>query len=137
MSFKNRNFLFVVSFLIILTFISCGRVAYRSDHPRVGGVVVEAPGLCPDFSGIWNTNLGTMELNQVGYRIDGAGNFAHGYSDIDGEIRGGQLEFQWKGKNASGHGYLIVNEATDQITGEWGFGNESTGGGAISGTRVR
>lgn len=137
MRFKNGHFLFILSVLIIFTFMSCGRAAYRSEHPRVGGGVIGAPGICPDFSGIWSTNIGTMELNQVGYRINGAGNFEHGYVDIDGEIRGGQLEFQWEGKKSSGWGYLIVDEANDQITGEWGYGNESTGGGAITGTKVR
>jgi hypothetical protein len=137
MILKNRYFVLMISILISFTLISCGRMAYRSEHPKVGGGVVGAPGMCPDFSGIWDTNIGTMELNQVGYRINGAGNFPHGYADIDGEIRGGQLEFQWKGKNASGHGYLIVDEATDQITGEWGLGDEFTGGGAITGTKVR
>jgi hypothetical protein len=131
---RNGVLLFILIFFMI---ISCGRMAYRTEHPRVGGAVMEAPGHYPDFSGIWTTNIGRMELNQFGARINGAGNFAQGYADIDGEIRGDQLEFQWKGKNASGWGYLIVNEANDTITGEWGYGSEFTGGGAITGTRIR
>lgn len=137
MRISIRYSILIMSVVLLISLIACGRMAHRAGHPRVGGVVIEAPGPCTDYSGIWSTNLGKMELNQVGCRVNGAGNFEHGYADIDGEVLGGQLEFHWEGKHNSGWGYLIVDEANDSISGEWGYGDEFTGGGAIKGNRLR
>jgi hypothetical protein len=113
------------------------RAAYRSEHPRVGGGVVEAPGACPDYSGIWSTNLGKMEFNQIGCRINGAGRISGEYVDIEGEVTGGRYEFGWVGKKSSGYGYLVVDEPNGRITGEYGFGSASIGGGTITGEKKR
>jgi hypothetical protein len=132
-----RYLSYLIAFALILSLFSCIRAAYRSEHPRVGGAVIEAPGACPDYSGIWMTNLGKMEFNQIGCRINGAGNISGQYVDIEGEVTGGRFEFGWVGKTNSGYGYLVVDEPNGRISGEYGYGSASIGGGMISGEKKR
>jgi hypothetical protein len=133
-----KYFMCLIAFVLTLSLISCMAVGNRAGHPRVGGPVIEAPGACPDYSGIWMTNLGKMEFNQVGCRITGAGRISREYVDIQGEVTGGQFEFRWVGKNKSGEGYLVVDEPNDRIAGEYWVGPaDGVGGGAITGQKRR
>ncbi len=133
----RRHLVFLLSVVLVFSLFSCVRAAYRSDHPRVGRVVIESPGACPDYSGIWLTNLGKMELNQIKCRITGASNISGEYVDIEGEVTGGRFEFSWVGKNNSGYGYLVVDEPNGRIAGEYGFDSASIGGGTITGQKER
>jgi hypothetical protein len=128
---------FLIAFTLVLLLVSCVRAAYRSEHPWVGGPVIEAPGSCPNYSGIWMTNLGKMEFNQIRCRIYGAGRISGQYVDIEGEVTGGRLEFSWVGKTNSGYGYLVVDEPNGRLSGEYGYGSASIGGGIISGEKKR
>jgi hypothetical protein len=137
MTRAGRYLTCVISLFLLVSLLSCVRAAFRSEHPRVGGVVIESPGPCPNYSGIWETNLGKMEFNQIGCRIYGSGRISGRYVDIEGEVTGGRFEFSWEGKDNSGYGYLVVDEPNGRITGEYGFGSASMGGGTITGEKER
>lgn len=92
------------------------------------------------FSGLWYTNaFGDMKLTQ---REDGT---VRGEYDkpknsvIEGTVEGGVMKFSWSQpgdfqvarREVSGHAYLILFMGEDgpEVKGEWGYGDNYTGGG--------
>lgn len=88
-----------------------------------------------NFTGIWNTNWGVLEIIQEGNAV--TGNYGgNNPGTIKGTANGKRLDYQWIGENGeSGFGYFELAEDGNSISGEWGAGNDNSGGGIWSGTR--
>ncbi len=99
------------------------------------------------FSGLWYTNaFGDMKLTQ---RSDGT--VTGGYdspknSIIEGTVEGGVMKFSWyqpgdfqvARREVSGHAYLVLfmGEEGPEVKGEWGYGENYTGGGEWTGRKA-
>jgi len=72
-----------------------------------------------DFSGLWLTDLGLMELIQDGAKVKGR--YAlRGTSSLEGEVRGKQLDFKLKTLRFTGPGFFDLDEKGVTLTGAGG-----------------
>lgn len=98
------------------------------------------------YSGLWYTNFGEMKLTQ---KSDGSVRGTFDYKtggNIEGTVTGGVLKFHWDQpgdfqvgrRDVSGNGYLVLTVGEDgtECKGEWGYGENYTGGGTWTGTKA-
>jgi predicted esterase len=72
-----------------------------------------------DFSGLWLTNLGLMELTRDGSKVKGR--YAlRGTSSLEGEVKGRHLDFKLKTWRFTGPGFLDLDEKGINLAGAAG-----------------
>ena len=96
------------------------------------------------FSGLWYSNFGDVKLTQKAdgttrgsfdYKVDGT---------IEGKVTGGVFVFEWiqpgdfqvGRRDVSGKGYFVISDDGLEFTGQWGYGENYTGGGEWKGTKA-
>jgi predicted esterase len=79
-----------------------------------------------DFSGLWLTEQGLMELTVDGSKVKGRYAF-RGTSSLEGTVKGRHLDFQWKSLWFTGPGFFDLDEK----------GVDLAGAGGADGTPVR
>ena len=96
------------------------------------------------FSGLWYTNFGDMKLTQ---KADGStrGTFDYkGEGIVEGKVEGGVFIFEWTQpgdfqvgrREVKGKGYLVMGDDGLTMAGEWGYGDNYTGGGEWTGNKA-
>ena len=95
------------------------------------------------FSGLWYTNFGHMKLTQ---RSDGETRGTFSYKtggEMVGTVTGGVFVFEWVQpgdfqvgrREVRGKGYLVISDDGLEVNGEWGYGENYTGGGDWTGQK--
>src|SRR5262249_54574639 len=78
-----------------------------------------AQGEPADFSGLWLTDLGLMELERAGPRIKGR--YAlRGTSSLEGTVHGRHLDFRIKSSHFTGPGWFDLDPSGQNLTGAGG-----------------
>lgn len=115
---------------------------YGYIFPATGNRVtsgVSAGSTACDWSGMWETNWGTMMLQQVGDSV--TGNYTHDQGRIAGKVVGTKLIGTWSEyptygpPNDSGDMELTISEDCRTFTGRWRYGSEGDWSGEWTGTR--
>ncbi len=81
-----------------------------------------------NFTGIWDTNFGTMEIEQAGDRVEGT--YEHNHGQIEGVVADGVLRGRWseaptyKEPQDSGQMELMLSEDGKDFIGKWRNGSE-------------
>lgn len=93
----------------------------------------------PDFSGMWITPFGTMEITQTGNRIQGTYEQNHG--EISGDVIGNVLVGSWseapsyQAPNDKGNLELLLSMDRKTFTGRWRYGSEGEWNEGLNGRR--
>ena len=88
------------------------------------GMIALAEGV--NFTGVWDTNFGTMTLKQNGNSVTGA--YTHDDGRIEGKVSGDRLDFRWfeeptySPPNDAGGGYFIIAADGKSFKGKWRYG---------------
>jgi len=88
------------------------------------GMIALAEGA--NFTGVWDTNFGTMTLKQNGNSVTGT--YTHDDGRIEGKVSGGRLDFRWFEEptyslpNDAGGGYFIIAADGKSFKGKWRYG---------------
>jgi len=78
------------------------------------------------FTGVWDTNFGTMTLEQKGATVTGS--YTHDDGRIEGNVSGNRLDFRWfeeptySPPNDAGDGYFIISADGKTFEGKWRYG---------------
>lgn len=71
-----------------------------------------------------------MEHSREGDHVKGLFSFGLGVGTIDGIVRGDRLLYDWVWGTAHGRGRLVVDPATGDLEGPWGYADSGDNGGA-------
>jgi CHAT domain-containing protein/Tfp pilus assembly protein PilF len=73
-----------------------------------------------DFTGIWDSDFGILDLKQTGSKVEGTYSGLNGM--IEGKIDGSRLQFTWKDPvYGEGWGVFDLVENENRIVGSWGM----------------
>lgn len=92
-----------------------------------------------DWSGTWNTDWGTMQLQQSGDKV--TGNYTHDQGRIDGTAFGSQLVGTWSEAPSysppddGGDLEIVMSEDCQSFSGSWRYGSEGGWSGGWTGSR--
>jgi len=92
-----------------------------------------------DWSGTWNTDWGTMQLQQSGDKV--TGNYTHDQGRIDGTAFGSQLVGTWSEAPSysppddGGDLEIVMSEDCQSFSGSWRYGSEGGWSGGWIGSR--
>jgi|GEM_PF-924702 len=115
-------FFFVASLsTVTITITGCSRHGKPSVKSLPGGVY---------FSGSWNSNWGRIELSQEGRNVFGRyEGFRNG--SITGTVEGNVLSYRWTQNENEQHGmgWMVMNNAGDELDGRWGYDDDDHQGG--------
>jgi hypothetical protein len=127
----------ILSVSLLLSVFSCRALrekAKEKEMERLKGVVTEG---CVNFTGVWDTNLGDLEILQRECEAEG---FLHaiggGVYKLEGVVTDMTLDFSWIGPKGEGSGYFLMDESKTSFKGETGQGEENTGTCKWDGERV-
>jgi hypothetical protein len=137
---SNWSYLVALVAAVGLVMVSC----------KSGGEAVPDPQPLPserDFTGVWySKQFEHMHLKQRGDRVVGIFTYETG-GRIEGTADGNVLTFQWTEpgdrqaavRSQSGQGYFQLVKEGDKfmLEGEWGYGENRTGGGPWTAEYIR
>ena len=97
-----------------------------------------------EYSGLWYSNYGDMELVQTGEQVKGTFTYRSG-GTLMGTLEGGVLRFDWvqEGdlsvgrREVSGKGYFVMSSDGQKLEGKWGYGYKFSGGGVWTADRAK
>ena len=129
--------------LFAVMWIGCG-----SSAPEIKAGNMPAGG---NFSGVYfSPQYGEMNLIQNGNSVIGEYKHEMRSGKLSGEVQGDLLRFQWteakamvsnRAQETIGHGYFryVVDPANGDhlLKGEWGLGDQETGGGPWNGYKAK
>ena len=96
------------------------------------------------YTGSWySPQFEDMVLKQGRGQVKGTFSYKNG-GTLEGQLDGNILKFEWSQESdfskavrgSSGMGYFVMSDDGKKLRGEWGYGDEMTGGGAWNGERV-
>ena len=123
-----------ISISLILSLPSCRAVRERAKEREMEKLKAEVTEGCVNFTGIWDTNLGELEILQRGCDVEGTlEGTGGGFYRIEGAVVENTLDFEWKGPKGRGLGYFIMDESGNSFTGEYGDEEENSGRGVWDG----
>lgn len=89
-----------------------------------------------NFSGIWDSDFGSMELKQTGDQV--VGSYSNQLGSITGTVEDRKLIFNWKDPlYSTGWGRFEISDDGDSIIGVWGLGEASEAKGKWNATRYK
>lgn len=146
---RNPLVLALLACVLLLSACAGGSAAIRSKK----GPMPEGG----DFTGVWfSSEYGEMHLHQTDDRVAGWYKKNERLGKIQGTVEGNILRFEWEEKRemvmgkpttTSGHGYFVyvidkeergkAKYEVHRLEGEWGLGDDDTGGGEWTATKSR
>jgi len=117
--------------------VSCRAVRERAKELKMEKLKSATPEGCVNYTGTWDTNLGSLEIIQEECEMNGVlyGN-GGGIYKLEGTITDETCDFSWGGPGGAGLGYFKMDETKNKFVGEYGEGEQNTGNGVWDGTRV-
>ncbi len=79
------------------------------------------------WSGRYNTNFGSMSLNQSGSSVNGSYKYKNG--KISGSVSGNDLKGSWTQQGGSGWFRFTMDSSCNGFHGAWGYSQGTTMGG--------
>jgi len=123
---------------LALALPSCRKAREAMEEKKMEELKAEKTEGCVNFTGVWDTNNGQLEVFQNGCVADGTlAGVGGGHYKLEGSVTNDTWDFTWKGPEGRGRGYFTMDPAGDKFIGEHGEGEENTGKGKWDGTMIK
>lgn len=112
---------------ILLGAATYGVASFGTATPEAEACGYREPPPTVDVSGVYDSNYGTVVLEQKGRRVTGHYDCCGG-GTINGYMSGETIRFTWTQPGATGRGVWSVGDK-QRLAGTWGYdGSDTTGG---------
>ena len=130
------TFLLVISLALVLP--SCRKMREASKEREMENLKAEKTEGCVNFTGVWDTNNGELEVLQRGCDAEGTlKGIGGGFYELAGKVTNDTWDFEWNGPAGRGRGYFTMDPAGSKFIGENGDGENNTGRGTWDGTMTK
>ena len=92
------------------------------------------PGEHRDFSGMWDTYFGYMQLRQNHEKVEGK--YRSDIGSIKGQAKGDTLFFDWKDNEGQGDGYFVMSADGRTLSGAYRLKGHEDWDGQWSGVKI-
>jgi hypothetical protein len=139
--YKQTGIIVLTSLLVIslaLFLPSCRKIKEAAKERQMEKLKAEKTEGCLNFTGVWDTNNGELQVLQRGCEAEGTlVGIGGGLYNLTGTVTNDTWDFKWNGPAGTGRGYFTMDPAGIKFIGENGDGENNTGRGTWGGTMIR
>jgi hypothetical protein len=138
----GRTGLIILTSLLVISLAlalpSCRKLREGAKERQMEKLKAETTEGCVNFTGVWDTNNGKLEVLQKGCEAEGTlEGIGGGYYRLAGTVTNDTWDFEWNGPAGRGRGFFTMDPAGAKFIGEHGEGENNTGNGAWDGMMVQ
>ncbi len=139
--YRQTGLILITCFLVIslaLALPSCRKMREGAKERQMERLKAEKTDGCVNFTGVWDTNNGELEVLQRGCTAEGTlKGIGGGFYKLVGNVTNDTWDFEWSGPAGSGRGYFTMDPAGAVFIGENGDGQNNTGRGTWDGKMTK